>query len=97
MLTAAFDRNGISDPAAGITEAKISSYSSARSIMVALGTQNVLRINNYPVTRTEKEQYVPTSTVPNIANSLTDDVGNETSVAATAWWGYKPILLVATK
>ena len=51
VLSAAFDRNGISAPITGITEQKISSYSSVRSIMVALGTNNVLYINNYPVTR----------------------------------------------
>ena len=73
MLTAAFDRNGISNPTTGITEAKISSYSSARSIMVNNGTKNVLYINNFPVTRAERDQYVATAIVPNIAAGLTDD------------------------
>lgn len=76
VLTAAFDRNGISDPVAGITYEKIMSYSSCKSIMVVNGTKNVLYINNNPVTRAEKDQYVPTSIVPNIAASLTDDAGN---------------------
>jgi len=83
VLTAAFDRNGISDPTSGITETKISSYSSAKSIMVNFGSKNTLYINNFPVTRTEKEQYVPTSIVPNIAASLTDDAGNETSMVGS--------------
>ena len=48
--------------------------------MVAVGTQNVLRINNYPVTRAEKDQYVPTAVVPNIAESVVDDVTLETTV-----------------
>ena len=73
VLSAAFDRNGLSVPVAGITEEKISSYSSARNIMVSHGTKNVLYINNYPVTRLEKEQYVPTANVPNIALSNADD------------------------
>ena len=55
MLTAAFDRNGISEAASNMTEAKISTYSSARSIMVNNGTKNVLYINNKPVTRAEKD------------------------------------------
>ena len=80
MLSAAFDRNGVSELASNMTAAKIGTYSSARSIMVALGTQNVLRINNYPVTRAEKDQYVPTAMVPNIAASLVDDVTAESTV-----------------
>ena len=79
MLTAAFDRNGVSEAASNMTEAKISTYSSARSIMVNNGTKNVLYINNKPVTRAEKDQYVATAMVPNIANGLTDDGANETS------------------
>jgi len=41
--------------------------------MVNFGSKNVLYINNFPVTRVEKEQYVPTALVPNIAASTTDD------------------------
>jgi len=65
--------------------------------MVAQGPKNVLYINNNPVTRAEKDQYVPTSIVPNIAASLTDDAGNETSMVGSQYWPYKPILLVANK
>ena len=54
LLSAAFDRNGISAPISGMTEDKISSYSSVKSIMVNNGTKNVLFINNYPVTRLER-------------------------------------------
>jgi len=97
MLTAAFDRNGICDPLTAITEAKISSYSSARSIMVNNGTKNVLYINNKPVTRAEKDQYVPTSIVPNIAATAADDFSNEALTASSMLWPYKPILLVANK
>ena len=35
--------------------------------MVNNGTKNVLYINNKPVTRAEKDQYVATAMVPNIA------------------------------
>lgn len=73
LLSAAFDRNGISAPNSGMTEDKISSYSSVKSIMVNNGTKNVLFINNYPVTRLEKDQYVPTASVPNIAAGQSDD------------------------
>ena len=41
--------------------------------MADVGSRNVLYINNYPVTRLEKDQYVPTASVPNIAVSLSDD------------------------
>lgn len=54
VLTAAFDRNGISLPVDGITEPKISTYSSARSIMVTNGSTNTLYINNKPVTMLER-------------------------------------------
>ena len=97
VLSGAFDRNGISDPSTGITETKITSYSSARSMMVNYGVKNVLYINNYPMTRTEREQYVPTSLVPNIANTLVDDSSNETGTAGNVLWPYKPILLLANK
>ena len=79
MLSAAFDRNGISNPIAGITEPKISSYSSAKSIMVNNGTKNVLYINSKPLTIAEKSQYVPTALVPNIGTGLTDDNGDSTA------------------
>lgn len=97
VLTAAFDRNGISDPAATMTESKITSYSSARNIMVTNTGMNTLYINNKPITMQERQQYVATASIPNIALSLTDDVGNTTSTSSTAWWPYKPILLVANK
>ena len=79
VLTAAFDRNGISHPTAGMIETKISSYSSAKSIMVSFGSNNVLYINNKPVTMLEKQQYVPTALVPNVAASMNDDIDNETT------------------
>ena len=41
--------------------------------MVNFGSKNVLYINNFPVTRIEKEQYVPAALVPNIAASTIDD------------------------
>ena len=73
VLSAAIDRNGISAPAAGMTQLKIVSYSSAKTIMADVGSRNVLYIGNYPVTRAEKDQYVPTASVPNIAMSTADD------------------------
>ena len=54
FLTAAFDRNGVANPISGMTQAKISSYSSAKSIMVGVGKQNLLMINNKPVTMVER-------------------------------------------
>ena len=59
VLTAAFDRNGISHPTAGMIETKISSYSSAKSIMVSFGSNNVLYINNKPVTMLENSSTYP--------------------------------------
>ena len=50
VMTAAFDRNGISSPATAMTEPKIASYSSAKSIMVTNTGMNTLFINNKPVT-----------------------------------------------
>ena len=50
VMTAAFDRNGISETAAMMTEPKITTYSSARSIMVTNTGMNTLYINNKPVT-----------------------------------------------
>ena len=50
-----------------MNQVKISSYSSAKSVMVGEGKQNLLMINNYPVTRAEKDQYVATASVSNIA------------------------------
>ena len=97
LLSAAFDRNGISSPITGITENKISSYSSVKSIMVNNGTKNVLFINNYPVTRLEKDQYVPTASVPNIAAGQFDELNDETTVINYLQIPYKPILLVANK
>ena len=41
--------------------------------MADVGSRNVLYIGNYPVTRAEKDQYVPTASVPNIAISTADD------------------------
>lgn len=97
VLSAAFDRNGLSSPVAGITEEKISSYSSARNIMVSHGTKNVLYISNYPVTMVEKSQYVPTALIPNIAAGTVDDNADETASSGSMTWPYKPILLVANK
>ena len=56
-----------------MTQAKISSYSSAKSIMVGVGKQNLLMTNNKPVTMAERYQYVPTAMVPNIGVSTADD------------------------
>ena len=50
VMTAAFDRNGISETAAMMTEPKIATYSSARSIMVTNTGMNTLYINNKPIT-----------------------------------------------
>ena len=42
--------------------------------MADVGSRNVLYIGNYPVSHTRrKDQYVPTASVPNIANSTADD------------------------
>ena len=41
--------------------------------MADVGSRNVLYIANSPVTRAEKDQYVPTASVPNIAISTADD------------------------
>ena len=78
-MTAAFDRNGISETAAMMTEPKITTYSSAKSIMVTNNGLNTLYINNKPITMQEKQQYVATAMVPNIGMGLTDDGSNETS------------------
>lgn len=48
--------------------------------MADVGSRNVLYIANYPSTRAEKDQYVPTAMVPNIAASLVDDVTAESTV-----------------
>lgn len=65
--------------------------------MIGEGKQNLLTISNYPVTRAEKDQYVPTALVPNIALSTTDDATDETTAVNYMQWAYKPILLVSTK
>jgi pSer/pThr/pTyr-binding forkhead associated (FHA) protein len=65
--------------------------------MADVGSRNVLYINNRPVTRLEKDQYVPTAIVPNIAVSLEDDYPNETTSSSAMMWAYKPILLIANK
>lgn len=79
VLTAAFDRNGISETAAMMTEPKIATYSSAKSIMVTNAGMNTLYINNKPITMQERQQYVATAMVPNVGAGLTDDGSNETS------------------
>lgn len=55
VLSAAIDRNGISAPTTGMTQQKIISYSSAKTIMADVGSRNVLYIANKPVTRAEKD------------------------------------------
>ena len=55
VMTAAFDRNGISDPASGMTEPKIASYSSAKSLMVTNTGMNTLYISNKPITMQERQ------------------------------------------
>ena len=65
--------------------------------MVNFGSKNVLYINNFPVTRTEKEQYVATAAVPNIAASTVDDGSDETTAFNYQQWPYKPILLISNK
>lgn len=65
--------------------------------MADVGSRNVLYINTYPVTRLEKDQYVPTASVPNIAASLADDQADETTGSSAMMWAYKPILLIANK
>jgi len=97
VMTAAFDRNGISETAAMMTEPKIATYSSARSIMVTNTGMNTLYINNKPITMQERQQYVATAMVPNIGIGLTDDGSNETSPQSAYQWPYKPILLVSNK
>jgi len=54
-MTAAFDRNGISEPELNLTESKIATYSSARSIMVSNNGMNTLYINNKPITMQERQ------------------------------------------
>ena len=79
VLTAAFDRNGISEPGPSMTEPKIKTYSSAKSIMVTNHGLNTLYISNKPITMQERQQYVATAMVPNLGMGLTDDRSNETS------------------
>jgi len=55
VMIAAFDRNGISEVASNITEPKITTYSSAKSIMVSNAGMNTLYINNKPITMQERQ------------------------------------------
>ena len=54
-------------------------------------------INNKPVTMAERQQYVPTASVPNIAAGQTDELADEVTVINYLQIPYKPVLLVATK
>ena len=47
----------------------------------------------YPTTMAEKDLYVATSIIPNIAAGLTDDTTDETTIVNQQYWSFKPILL----
>ena len=65
--------------------------------MVTNTGMNTLYINNKPITMQERQQYVATAMIPNIALSTADDATDEATVSNNMYWPFKPILLVGNK